>query len=249
MTSTNTIELKNVKAIVTDIEGTTSSISFVKEVLFPYAAKYLASYIEQHQQDDAVKTQLKLTANAAHLDDTDLPAIIQTLQAWIAEDKKATPLKTLQGLIWETGYRQGDFKAHMYPDATQCLKSWHADGFPLYVYSSGSVYAQKLFFGHTEDGDLLPLFQGHFDTQIGAKQTASAYENIQRALDLPAEHIVFLSDIKEELEAAKSVGFQTVWLIRDQETQDAISEQSGQTTDAHPVVSCFTDIHIQPPNA
>ena len=218
----------SVKVILTDIEGTTSSISFVKDVLFPYAAEHLPQYVRDHINDDAVKVALQQTAELAAedgenlsnddiADDTD--ALIAKLLQWISEDRKATPLKALQGLIWKTGYENGDYQAHMYPDATEYLKKWHNSGLPLYVYSSGSVKAQELFFGYSQDGNLLPLFKGHFDTLMGGKRETQSYRNILAELqkthtELNAEDVLFLSDIKEELDAAKEAGMQTVWLVR-----------------------------------
>jgi len=203
-----------IKAIVTDIEGTTSSILFVKDVLFPYARANLADYVRSHADDPQVKLLLDDVCKEAG-SELSLEQIIAQLIQWIDEDKKATPLKSLQGLIWEAGYRQGDFKGHLYPDAAEKLRAWKADGLDLYVYSSGSVYAQKLLFGHTEYGDLTPLFSGYFDTHIGGKREQQSYDNIAKQLDMPANQLLFLSDIKEELDAAKATGFETIWLVRD----------------------------------
>ncbi|MDQ4426278.1 acireductone synthase [Thalassolituus sp.] len=217
----------SVKVILSDIEGTTSSISFVKDVLFPYAAEHLPQYVRDHINDDAVKAALQQTAELAAEDGEkitpdDTEALIAKLLQWIAEDRKATPLKAVQGLIWKTGYENGDYQAHMYPDATEYLKKWHDSGLPLYVYSSGSVKAQELFFGYSQDGNLLPLFKGHFDTLIGGKRETQSYLNILADLQknhagLHANNVLFLSDIKEELDAAKEAGMQTVWLLRDSE--------------------------------
>ncbi|MFU8787434.1 MAG: acireductone synthase [Methylobacter sp.] len=203
-----------IKAIITDIEGTTSSILFVKDVLFPYARAHLADYVRRHADDPQVKTLLDDVCKdvGTELSTED---IIAQLNQWIDEDKKATPLKSLQGLIWEAGYRQGDFKGHLYADAAEKLKQWKAEGLDLYIYSSGSVYAQKLLFAHTEYGDLTPLFSGYFDTHIGAKKEQQSYDNIAARLALPAYQLLFLSDIKEELDAAKAAGFETIWLVRD----------------------------------
>jgi len=203
-----------IKAIVTDIEGTTSSLSFVKEVLFPYARANLADYIRHHKEEPQVKALLEESCRevGAKLDTGQL--IAQLIQ-WLDEDKKVTPLKSLQGLIWEAGYLQGDFKGHVYPDAAENLKAWKAKGLDLYIYSSGSVHAQKLLFAHTECGDLTPLFSGYFDTHIGGKKEQESYDKIAKQLGIPADQILFLSDIKEELDAAKAAGFQTLWLTRD----------------------------------
>jgi enolase-phosphatase E1 len=203
-----------IKAIVTDIEGTTSSLAFVKEVLFPYARANLADYVRRHAEEPLVKTLLDESCKevGAELDTRQL--IAQLIQ-WIDEDKKVTPLKSLQGLIWEAGYQKGDFKGHVYPDAAAYLKAWKARGLDLYVYSSGSVHAQKLLFTHTEYGDLTPLFSGYFDTHIGGKKDQESYCKIAKQLGIPADQLLFLSDIKEELDAAKAAGFQTLWLTRD----------------------------------
>lgn len=203
-----------IKAIVTDIEGTTSSILFVKDVLFPYARANLANYVRCHADDPQVKPLLEDVCKETG-SELSIEQIIAQLIQCIDEDKKVTPLKSLQGLIWEAGYRQGDFKGHLYPDAAANLKAWKANGLDLYIYSSGSVYAQKLLFAHTEYGDLTPLFSGYFDTHIGGKKEKESYDNIAGQLAIPANQLLFLSDIKEELDAAKATGFQTIWLIRD----------------------------------
>ena len=203
-----------IKAIVTDIEGTTSSLSFVKDVLFPYARAHLADYVRQHQQDEVVKTLLN-DVSASVGADLDVEQSIAQLLAWIDADQKITPLKSLQGLIWDAGYRQGDFKGHVYTDAVIGLQQWHQQGLALYVYSSGSVQAQKLLFGFSEAGDLTPLFSGYFDTHIGGKRETTSYEQIAQEIALEPRNILFLSDIVEELDAARNAGFDTRWLIRD----------------------------------
>ena len=206
-----------IKAIVTDIEGTTSSLSFVKEVLFPYARAHLPAYVRQHQNDDAVKTLLKASREIVGAD-LDTEQLIDQFIDWINRDQKITPLKSLQGLIWEAGYRQGDYEGHIYQDAAQRLQAWKQLGYSLYVYSSGSVYAQKLLFAHTQFGDLTPLFSGYFDTHIGGKKEATSYHVISEHIQVPTEQILFLSDIKEELDAAHAAGMQTYWLVRDANT-------------------------------
>ena len=203
-----------IKAIVTDIEGTTSSILFVKEVLFPYARANLADYVRSHATEPHIKSLLEDVCKEVGLE-LSIEHVITQLIQWIDEDKKVTPLKSLQGLIWEAGYRQGDFKGHLYPDAAENLKAWKAKGLDLYIYSSGSVYAQKLLFAHTEYGDLTPLFSGYFDTHIGGKKEPASYNAIAGQLAMPTNRLLFLSDIKEELDAAKAAGFETIWLVRD----------------------------------
>lgn len=226
----------DIAGIVTDIEGTTSSISFVKDVLFPYATEHMEQYLHDHYDKPEVASQLNTISQECNIHRTDLNALCDQLLDWIRHDVKATPLKNLQGLIWETGYRSGDYQAHMYEDATRQLKAWHQRSIPLYVYSSGSEYAQKLFFGYSQAGNLLPLFKGHFDTNIGHKQQSESYKAIQLLLDIPAEQLLFLSDVEAELDAAQSAGWQTCHVIRD---QHQIIEACR-----HPAVRSFDEINI-----
>lgn len=222
------------RAIVTDIEGTTSALSFVKDVLFPYARRQLAKFVAEHGSEPQVRALLDAAKAEAggELNDTE---IVQQLERWIDEDRKITPLKSLQGLIWEAGYRQGDFKGHIYPDAAQQLRAWHSQGIKLYVYSSGSVYAQKLLFGYSEAGDLTALFSGYYDTHIGAKQAVASYQAIVQDIQLPANDILFLSDVVAELDAARSSGMQTVQLVRD---------GALDATASHPQVKDFNAIRL-----
>lgn len=199
--------------ILTDIEGTTSSISFVKDVLFPYARRALPAFVRERGQEPEVRRWLDAVATehgAVCSDDT----IVEILQGWIDEDRKHTVLKALQGMIWSDGYRGADFTAHIYPDAAATLRDWHADGIPLAVYSSGSVPAQKLFFGHSDAGDLTGLFEGWFDTEVGHKREAGSYTEIARRLGRLPDDILFLSDVVEELDAAREAGLRTVLIDR-----------------------------------
>jgi enolase-phosphatase E1 len=223
-----------VKAVVTDIEGTTSSISFVKEVLFPYAAAHMKSFLREHWQDDKVQEQIAALANDSGEVVDSVDAANAILQRWIEEDRKATPLKALQGMIWKAGYQNGAYTAHLYPDTAPALRRWHQAGLPLYVYSSGSIAAQKLFFGYSDAGDLTPLFSGYFDTTTGMKQEAESYRKIAAAIGVPASEILFLSDIEGELNAARDAGFQTTLLDR-----DGKAPASG-----HPCVSTFDQIPL-----
>lgn len=203
-----------IEAIVTDIEGTTSSLSFVKDVLFPYSRARLSTFIQQRGHDPAVRSQLDEVCSTLgrHLDDEQLVA---QLTQWIDEDRKVTPLKALQGMIWEEGFRRGDFTGHVYDDAVSRLREWGQRGIRLYVFSSGSVQAQRLLFGYSDHGDLMPLFSGYFDTTVGAKREAAAYHKIAEAIGLAPQKVLFLSDIREELDAARAAGMQTIWLVRD----------------------------------
>lgn len=204
-----------IKAIVTDIEGTTSSISFVHEVLFPYAAAHLREFVVTNHERSDVRAQLDEVARLSGVDADNVEALITQLQSWIAEDKKITPLKALQGMIWKFGYENGDYVGHIYADAYQVLVKWRAQGIPLYVYSSGSVEAQRLLFRHTSHGDLTELFSGNFDTLTGGKREVDSYRKIAEAICQAPESVLFLSDIVEELDAAKGAGMKTCWLLRE----------------------------------
>jgi enolase-phosphatase E1 len=233
-----------IKAILTDIEGTTSSISFVKDVLFPYAAKALPDYIRQHADEPAVAEQLKAVAEEAGLALEDREGQIAALLQWIAEDKKLTPLKALQGLVWQAGYQNGDYQAHVYADAVTALQAWKAQGLSLCVYSSGSIKAQKLFFGYSEAGDLRPLFSDYFDTTSGSKQEPDAYVGISEAMGFAAHEILFLSDIIEELDAAKQAGMQTCLLVREADTRYQKDGLQVELHIEHPFVCGFDEIEL-----
>ena len=200
-------------AIVTDIEGTTSSIAFVHDVLFPYSRTRLATYVANHETEAApILDRVRAEVGDERLDNA---ACVRRLLEWHDADRKVGPLKDLQGLIWAEAYASGKLKSHVYPDAVDGLRRWHAAGIPLYIYSSGSVAAQKLLFSHTADGDLTPLFAGYFDTAIGGKKEAASYHTIAAAIGRTPGDILFLSDIVEELDAARQTGFAVMQLVRD----------------------------------
>ncbi|MDB5994913.1 MAG: mtnC [Pseudomonas sp.] len=204
-----------IKAILTDIEGTTSAVSFVFDVLFPYAAKHLPDFVRQHAARADVAAQLDAVRRDSNEPEAEVERVVEILLGWIAEDRKATPLKALQGMVWEQGYQAGQLKGHVYPDAVEALQRWHQQGFQLFVYSSGSIQAQKLIFGCSEAGDLSPLFSGYFDTTSGPKREVQSYERITQAIGVAAGQILFLSDIVEELDAARAAGMATCGLARE----------------------------------
>jgi enolase-phosphatase E1 len=228
-----------IRAVVTDIEGTTSSLSFVHDVLFPYAREHLAEFVAHHRDEDAVRRELDEVRRLAGKD-LDEQDIVVALHRWIDEDRKATPLKALQGMIWESGFREGHFQGHVYEDAVRRLREWHARGIRLYVYSSGSVQAQKLLFGHTAHGDLNPLFAGHFDTTLGPKREPESYRAIAHAIGQPLSEILFLSDVAAELDAAREAGMRTVQLVRPQD----YPESPGEASCGHPLARSFGDIRL-----
>lgn len=210
-----------IQAILTDIEGTTSSIRFVHDVLFPYAKAHIPAYVREHHArlGDIFADIRTLSGH----EDLDIEGVIETLLTWISEDKKATPLKALQGQVWEDGYKTGAFQGHIYKDAASALKAWHDQGLKLYVYSSGSVPAQKLLYGYSLKGDLTPLFSGYFDTTTGPKLESASYKAIGEALNLSPDAILFLSDHEGEIAAAKAAGMQTQWVCRDQAQAGAVT--------------------------
>ena len=227
---------ESVKAILTDIEGTTTSISFVVDVLFPYAKKYVREYVLQHQSDPAVVEIIQEVREAAKTPEADIEGVIATLLSWMEQDKKITPLKTLQGMMWEDGYHKGVFKGHLYEDAYQQLQSWSKQGLSLYVYSSGSVQAQKLLFGHSSFGNITPLFANYFDTKVGNKKESASYTSIAKQIGLDPQAILFLSDSVDELNAAKAAGMQTLLLSRD---------TAAPANCAHASVASFDQIQIK----
>ncbi|MGR8935216.1 MAG: acireductone synthase [Gammaproteobacteria bacterium] len=219
-----------IKAIVTDIEGTTTALSFVKDVLFPYAREHLEAFVRANAEDPQI--QILLSAAQREIGaPLELDALIAQFIRWIDEDRKITPLKALQGLIWDYGYRQGAFTGHIYPDAAEALEKWHAHGIALYVYSSGSVQAQKLLFGHSNAGDLTPLFSGYFDTNIGGKKETESYRRIATEIGLAPETILFLSDIEDELDAARNAGMLTCWLVRGQRPDVSAAHRQAASFD------------------
>lgn len=220
-----------IKAILTDIEGTTSAVSFVFDVLFPYAARHLPGFVSEHAAEPAVAEQVEAVRRESGEPEASVERVVAILLEWIAEDRKATPLKALQGMVWEQGYRAGQLKGHVYPDAVEALRRWHAEGYRLYVYSSGSIQAQKLIFGCSEAGDLSPLFSGYFDTTSGPKREAGSYRRIVEAIGLPAEEVLFLSDVVQELDAAREAGLPTIGLARE-----------GGELAGHPTVASFAVI-------
>ncbi len=202
-----------VKAILIDIEGTVSPISFVKEVLFPYSKERIEKFIKENINSPEIK---KILDQVREIEGKDLTIdeVIQTLKKWIDEDKKIAPLKDIQGFIWKEGFEKGQLKAPLYEDAYKKIKEWKQKGYRLYIYSSGSVQAQKLFFSHTQYGDLTGYFDGYFDTKIGNKKEKQSYIKIADEIGLKPEEILFLSDNPDEIKAAAEAGMKVYRLVR-----------------------------------
>jgi enolase-phosphatase E1 len=226
--------IHDVRAVLLDIEGTTSSLSFVRDTLFPHARRRLPAYVSEHAgQIGAILDEVRREAGDPALP---LAGITQQLLTWMDEDRKITPLKTLQGLIWKAGYESGELQGHLYEDAFEALTAWHALRLKLYIYSSGSVAAQQLLFAHTRHGDLRPLLSGYFDTRTGSKLEPASYAAIAREVGLPAGSILFLSDHPGEVRAATAAGLKAVRVDRD---APAASGGTGE-----PVAHLFSDLAL-----
>ena len=202
--------------ILTDIEGTTTSVSFVYDVLFPYFRENIDKVKDLTHLPEVVEV-FKQTKEIAKNEGVDLNTndeLINQLTTWSLEDKKITPLKTLQGILWKEAYESGLIKGHVYPDVANALALWKKNNIEIGIFSSGSVAAQKLIFGFSESGDLTPYFSNYFDTNTGGKRDTETYSKIASLIGKKPNDILFLSDIVEELEAADNAGFQTIQLVR-----------------------------------
>lgn len=225
--------MSRIEAVVCDVEGTVGDIDFVRQTLFPYARDRLPEFLRRTEHEPEVARVLAEARSATGL--SDLPALLAHLDDLAARDVKDRHLKALQGLIWAAGYRSGELRAHLYPEVADCLRRWRAAGRSLYVYSSGSVLAQQLYFEHSIAGNLLELYTGHFDLDMGGKREVESYQRIAGAIGLGAEQLLFLSDIAEELDAAAAAGWLTTQVIRDTRCRPA---------DAHPRVADLSEADI-----
>lgn len=221
--------MEKVTAILLDIEGTTTSISFVKDKLFPYVREQLQAYVDSHWDDDEFKQDLQALKDLAKKDEEEKieglvtiedgekekESLVKNILWQMDSDRKTTALKQLQGHIWREGYKNGKLKGHIYDDVASCFKKWSEDGRRLFIYSSGSVEAQKLLFGNTEEGDLLELLAGHYDTTVGPKTESLSYTNIAKSIGCDSEQILFLTDVVKEAQAAKTAGMQTLIVVRE----------------------------------
>lgn len=226
--------MKLVRAVVCDIEGTTSSLDFVHHVLFPYAARELPRFVRERGDEPAIAALLDDVRRECGEPQADRERVVEILLGWIAEDRKATPLKALQGLVWEEGYRSGAFTGHVYADTAPAFRRWRERGASIYIYSSGSVHAQQLLFGHSDAGDLKPMIDGWFDTRVGHKRDPESYRRIAARIGRPADTILFISDTAEELDAAAEAGLRTMQMARGERVRDG----------RHPVVVSFDEVTI-----
>ncbi|MET7654580.1 acireductone synthase [Streptomyces sp. NPDC005486] len=205
----------DVDAVVLDIEGTTSATGFVVDVLYPYSRARFAELLTERADEPAVARAIAQVRELTGGPDADAAAIEKTLNAWLDEDRKATPLKSLQGVIWSEGFARGDLVSHFYEDVVPRLRAWHAAGLRLYVYSSGSVSAQRAWFTNSPAGDLTTLLCGLYDTEnAGPKQEPESYRRIAGSTGVAADRLLFLSDRPGELDAARAAGWHAVGVRR-----------------------------------
>jgi enolase-phosphatase E1 len=207
-----------VRAVLTDIEGTTTPLSFVHDVLFPYARRRLdAACASGDPRFAASLRKLREEYDEETRTGADLPAFGDgaPYAHWLMDrDRKSTGLKQLQGILWEEGYRSGELQGQVWPDVAAAFRTWKEKGIRVRIFSSGSVLAQKLIFGHSDQGDLLPCLEGFHDTTTGPKQEARSYAAIADAFGLPPADILFLSDVTAELDAAREAGMRTGLFVR-----------------------------------
>ena len=206
-----------IRSILLDIEGTTSSISFVYDVMFPYVREHLTDFLAKRWADEDVQKCVGLLRADIGADEdwpADQAAVTKAVIGLMDDDVKATGLKQLQGLIWHDGFKSGAMVAHLFDDVADAIRRWEAAGIDVRIYSSGSIAAQKLFFEHTVAGNLLPLLKGHYDTTTGGKKEPASYEIIAGEIGADPDSILFISDVGEELDAAAKAGMQTLLSIR-----------------------------------
>ncbi|HEV7643256.1 MAG TPA: acireductone synthase [Pyrinomonadaceae bacterium] len=208
------------KAILLDIEGTTTPIDFVHKTLFPYAANNIDNYVGEHFAElgeEIAALKAEHSADTAYEEEFDeaLPGSVAAYLKFLIEvDRKSTPLKTLQGKIWQQGYENGELKGEVFADVPAAFKRWQTAGKKIAIYSSGSVLAQKLIFGHSIEGDLTKFITEYFDTTTGAKRDTESYKKIAEALKFAPADILFISDVPAELDAARGAGFITALSLR-----------------------------------
>ena len=208
------------RGILLDVEGTTSSISFVYDVLFAFARQHVGDFLWQHRLDPAVQAAAAVLATETGAADATLADPAGTTRLALAaidlmnRDVKSTPLKALQGMIWRSGFDSGELVSHVFDDVPETLAQWADSGLDVRIYSSGSIDAQKLFFSHTCAGDLTPHLRGHYDTTTGPKREAASYRAIAVDMGMEPREILFISDVGEELDAARQAGMATALAIR-----------------------------------
>ncbi|ARV59194.1 acireductone synthase [Nostocales cyanobacterium HT-58-2] len=211
--------------LLLDIEGTTTPVDYVFGVLFPFARNHVTDFLTTHQQEIEVQTDLQWLRQEYETDlaqgisvpdwhGTEATAAVAYIHYLIAIDRKSTGLKSLQGKIWEQGYRDGTLRSQIFADVKPAFERWTTAGKRLFIFSSGSIQAQQLIFRYSEAGDLTGFLSGYFDTQTGSKREAESYRKIADAIGVAPEKILFISDVTAELKAAQAAGMQTLFSLR-----------------------------------
>jgi enolase-phosphatase E1 len=235
------------KVVLMDVEGTTTPVQFVYEVLFPYARDHVREFLLSNPEAARLDVERLKEDHAAERDQnldppdwseeppgSSLTSVVAYVHWLIDRDRKSTALKSLQGKIWELGYRTGALRSQVYPDVPSALGRWRGQGRQICIFSSGSVLAQKLLFGHTTEGDLTASISAYFDTQVGPKTAASSYAQIAVKLQVAPAEILFISDVTAELDAAEFAGLQPVLCVRPLRPQPTPSQ--------YPVIRTFDEI-------
>ncbi len=236
-----------VRAILLDIEGTTTAVSFVYETLFPYARRQMKDFLERHWEDPAVRADVEALRKQHALDaplgpppwrdgspDVERDSAVGYAD-WLSQrDSKCTPLKSLQGKVCEEGYRSGELHGEVYPDVPRAFARWTTQGKVICIYSSGSVLAQKLLFSTTASGDLTSHIRFFFDTAVGTKTAPGSYRRIAASIGSSASEVLFLSDVARELHAACQAGMQTALCVR--------PPASDPPASAHRVIRSFDEL-------
>jgi enolase-phosphatase E1 len=218
-----------IQVVLCDIEGTTSSLSFVQDVLFPLSYDRMEGFINQNWSSDLIRQEIQQIKSKTGNADPD--EVIKTLRSWIKEDRKESPLKSIQGKIWKDAFESGKIQGHVYQDVPRNFRKWGNSGIRICIFSSGSIEAQKLLFRYSEAGDLSQFISAYFDTTTGPKKESSSYKTIATELSLPAADILFLSDIQSELDAARTAGMQTTQMLRQGVTPNSSSHQTVASFD------------------
>lgn len=226
------------RALLLDVEGTTTPVAFVYETLFPFARAHAAEYIERARDVPGCRAALAQLSQEREVDaaaDRSVPAATLPYINWLMDrDRKSPGLKALQGLVWQDGFRNGELKGQVYPDVAPALRRWRAAGRRIHIYSSGSVLAQRLLFGSSDAGDLTGLLDGYFDTGVGSKMAAKSYKAIARQIGIDAGALLFVSDVTAELDAAHTAGLRTALCIRESVHPPTVQD--------HPTVCTFDEI-------
>ena len=253
-------ERTRIEALLLDIEGTTTPVEFVYEVLFPYAGNRVEEFLRRHGDTEGVRDDIRglrrehaadvkkglnpppwrnssgdSEAGLAEGRFVEVESVVSYAHWLIDRDRKSTPLKSLQGKIWEDGYKSGKLKGQVYPDVLPAFERWTQQGRKIFIFSSGSVLAQKLLFGNSTDGNLSELIGGYFDTKTGPKKEEASYRKIAAEVELPPEEIWFASDVVDELDAAKRAGMETALCVR---SDGSVPPEASE----HPIIRTFDEV-------